>query len=159
MDPTYTNKPAFQAVGISYIGKNENNEIPGIWDTFNQRCQEIKGNDDKCVYGLCFTKPDKSIGEFKPGEFEYVAASSVEEGVDIPSGMVYREVPAYKYAVFTHHGKLNNLGDTYKYIYETWMAQTDVKIHPDRFDMEVYTDEFIFDSDDSKFYIYVAVTD
>ena len=159
MEPTFTKKPAFQAIGISYIGKNENNEIPGTWDIFNKRYCEIPNNDDKNAYGLCFSTPDESIGELKPGEFEYVASTSVDEGAEVPSGMVYRKVPAYKYAVFTHHGKLDSLGETYKYIYETWVPQTDVKIHPDKFDMEVYTDEFIFDSDDSKFYIYVAVVD
>ena len=39
------------------------------------------------------------------------------------------------------------------------IAQAGEKAHPDKFDMEVYTDEFIFDSDDSKFYIYMAIED
>jgi len=159
MEPTFTNKPAFQAIGISYVGKNENNEIPGIWEIFNQRHHEIQQNDDKCAYGLCFTKPDVSIGEFEHGEFEYVAAASVDEDASVPAGMVLRHVPAYKYAVFTHHGKLDTLGDTYKYIYEVWIPQAEEQVHPDRFDMEVYTDEFKFDSDDSKFFIYVAVVE
>ncbi len=159
MEPTFTSKPAFQAVGVSYIGKNENFEIPGTWVIFNQRFKEIKKSHDECVYGLCFSTPDDSIGAFQPGEFEYVAAAAVTEGVRIPEGMVYRQVPAHQYAIFTHHGKLDTLKDTYKFIYETWIPQADVKVHPDRFDMEVYTDEFILDSDDSKFYIYVAVID
>ena len=159
MEPTYTEVPAFKAVGISYIGKNENNEIPAIWPIFNERYCEIKTSEDPAVYGLCFTKPDKSIGEFKPEEFEYVAAVTVDSDSNIPKGMVYREVPKYKYAVFAHHGKLDSLGETFKFIYESWFPQSEVKMHPDRFDMEVYTDEFIFDSDESKFYIYVAVED
>ena len=159
MEPTFTTKPAFQAIGISYIGKNQKNEIPSTWEHFNRRHKEIKQNDDKCAYGLCFTTPDESIGKFKDGEFEYVAAASVDEGVDVPEGMVIRQVPAYKYAVFTHHGKLDTLGDTYKFIYETWISQAAEKVHPDKFDMEVYTEEFKLDSDDSKFYIYVALTE
>ena len=94
---------------------------------------------------------------FEPGVFEYVAATEVENDEEIPEGMVYREIPDHTYLVFTHHGKLDKLGETYKYIYETWIPQSNHILHPSKFDMEVYTDEFIFNSDESKFYIYVAI--
>jgi AraC family transcriptional regulator len=71
--------------------------------------------------------------------------------------MVYREVPAYKYAVFTHHGKLDKLGETYQYIYNTWLPQSGLELHPNKYDMEVYTDEYKHEEDDSKLYIYVAI--
>ena len=76
---------------------------------------------------------------------------------DVPAGMVYREVPAYKYAVFTHQGKLDSLHETYQYIYNTGLAQAGLNPHPDKYDMEVYDQDFILGSEDSKFYIYVAV--
>jgi len=76
---------------------------------------------------------------------------------NLPAGMVYREVPAYKYAVFTHHGKLDTLGETYQYIYNTGLAQAGLKPHPDKFDMEVYAEDFKLGDDNSKFYIYVAI--
>ena len=75
----------------------------------------------------------------------------------MPAGMVYREVPEYKYAVFTHHGKLDHLGETYEYIYNTWLPQSGLEVHPDKFDMELYDERFIPDSDDSAFDIYVAI--
>jgi len=86
-----------------------------------------------------------------------VAALQVADDKDVPAGMVYREVPAYKYAVFTHHGKLDKLGETYQYIYHTALAQAGLTPHPDKYDMEVYDEDFKIDSDESKFYIYVAV--
>lgn len=159
MKPKIQTKPAFKAIGISYIGKNEAGEIPGLWDIYNQRCQEIKSIDNAYCYGLCFSAPvqvNKS-DHFEPGVFEYVAATEVENDEEIPEGMVYREIPDHTYLVFTHHGKLDKLGETYKYIYETWIPQSNHILHPSKFDMEVYTDEFIFNSDESKFYIYVAI--
>jgi predicted transcriptional regulator YdeE len=71
--------------------------------------------------------------------------------------MVYRQVPAYKYAVFTHHGKLDKLGETYQFVYNTGLAQAGLKPHPDKFDMEVYDEAFKAGSDESIFYIYVAI--
>jgi AraC family transcriptional regulator len=159
MEPKTFTKSSFKAVGLSYIGKNEGGEIPKMWEDFNKRYQEIKSIDKTCCYGLCFSTPlDETNPEWKePGVFEYMAAAEVADDQDIPKGMVYREVPEYNYLVFTHYGKLNKLSETYRYIFETWIPQSHYKTHPDKFDMEVYTDEFIHDSEDSIFYIYVAI--
>jgi predicted transcriptional regulator YdeE/DNA-binding transcriptional MerR regulator len=154
MEIKTVNRPAFKVIGLSYIGKNEHGEIAQLWGQFNQRSNEIKSTNDKEAFGLCFSTV---AGGAKPGEFEYVAGFEVADDKHIPKGMVYRQVPAYKYAIFTHHGKLNNLGETYQYIYNTWLAQSGLQLHPDKFDMEVYDEDFKFGEDDSKFYIYVAI--
>ncbi|MBN1453182.1 MAG: MerR family transcriptional regulator [Anaerolineales bacterium] len=154
MQPKIVNRPAFKAVGLSYVGKNENGEIGQMWGRFNQIADQIKRINDQEAFGLCFSTVQ---GPSQPGEFEYVASFEVADDKGIPEGMVCREVPAHKYAVFTHHGKLNTLGETYSYIYNTGLAQAGLEVHPDKFDMEVYDKDFLFGSDDSKFYIYVAV--
>ena len=155
MQPEIVNRSAFKAVGLSYVGKNENAEIGQMWGVFNQRFNEPKNiNKNKEAFGLCFNTVE---GPSRPGEFEYVACVEVADDKNVPAGMVYREVPAHKYAVFTHHGKLDSLGETYQYIYNTGLAQAGLKPHPDKFDMEVYDEDFIPDSAESKFYIYVAI--
>ena len=153
MEPKLLTKPAFKAVGLSYVGKNQHDEIGQMWGRFIPRLNEPKRINPQSSYGLCFT----NVKDAKEGEFEYVAAVEVTDDQHIPAGMVYREVPAYKYAVFTHHGKLETLGETYQYIYNTGLAQAGLQIHPDKYDMEVYTADFMPDSDDSKLYIYVAI--
>ena len=154
MQPKIVNRPAFQAVGLSYVGKNEHGEIGQMWGRFNQVSQAIKCINDREAFGLCFSTVE---GPSRPGEFEYVSCFEVADDKDVPQGMVYRQVPAYKYAVFTHHGRLDTLGETYQYVYNTGLAQAGLKAHPDKFDMEVYDKDFMLGSDDSKFYIYVAV--
>jgi predicted transcriptional regulator YdeE/DNA-binding transcriptional MerR regulator len=152
MEPKIIKKPAFKTVGISYVGKNENGEIPQMWGVYNSRWEEIPALNQTC-FGLCFSNPTGAT----EGEFEYVAACEVADDKVIPEGMVYREVPEYKFAVFTHHGKLDKLGETYEYIYNTWLPQSKLEVHPDKYDMEVYDERFIPDSDDSEFDIYVAL--
>jgi predicted transcriptional regulator YdeE/DNA-binding transcriptional MerR regulator len=157
MLPTITNRPAFKAIGLSYngnIGKNEHGEISRMWSRFNERSHEIKSINDKEAFGLCF---NTVAGSERPGEFEYVACLEVPDDSTVPSAMVYRQVPAYKYAVFTHHGKLDKLGETYQFVYNTGLAQAGLKPHPDKFDMEVYDEAFKAGSDESIFYIYVAI--
>lgn len=153
MDPKIVTKPAFKAIGLSYVGKNDQGEIPQLWGTFNQRDNEIPSVENTAAYGLCFSFPEGAA----EGEFEYVAAFEVPDGQTTPSGMVARDVPTHKYAVFTHHGKLDKLGETYEYIYNTWLPQSGLEVHPSKFDMEVYDERFIPDLDDLEFDIYVAL--
>lgn len=109
----------------------------------------------QAAYGACFSGPETA----EKGEFEYVASFEVSDTNEVPDGMVIRDVPAYKYAVFTHHGKLDNLQKTYKYIYETWLPQSGLKLVSPHFDMELYDDRFEIDSDKSEFDIYVAINE
>jgi len=160
MQPKFVNKPAMTVVGMPYIGKlaeNEsgsfNHEIADMWGKFMSRENEIKNITGQCNFGACFSKFEGQA----EGEFEYVACYEVTDASDIPEGMVVRQIPAYKFAVFTHKGKLHNLGETYQYIYTTWLPQADIELHPDKFDMELYDRRFIPDSDDSEFDILVAV--
>ncbi|MBC8330845.1 MAG: GyrI-like domain-containing protein [Anaerolineae bacterium] len=153
MQPKFVTKPAMTVVGLSYVGKNENNEIPQLWGQWNMRAGEIKNRTGFCAYGACFAAAE-SAGE---GEFEYVACIEVSEIADIPDGMLMRQIPAHKYAVFTHKGKLHTLPDTYKYIYETWLPQSGLELHEDKFDMELYDERFVLDSDSSEFDILVAI--
>ena len=152
MIPKIVTKPAFKTVGISYIGKNQSGEIPQMWDVFNHHYDQIPSINDFC-YGLCFSK----VAGGAEGEFEYIAATEVKDDKIIPEGMVYREISEYKYAVFTHHGKLDSLGETYEFIYNTWLPQSGLTVHPDHFDMELYDERFILDSDDSAFDIFIAI--
>lgn len=153
MQPKFVTKPAFKAVGLAYVGKNQSPEIPQLWGQFNQRYAEPKAIDPGTAYGLCITDIPQAVN----GDFEYVAALEVADDQNIPAGMVYREVPTHKYAVFTHHGDLKKLGETYHYIYNTWLPQSNCQVHPSKFDMEVYAGDFDPKSPDSEFDIYVAI--
>jgi predicted transcriptional regulator YdeE/DNA-binding transcriptional MerR regulator len=153
MEPKIITKPEFYVVGMAYVGKNEHNEVPQLWDQFNNRVKEVEYPEGVPCYGLC----NSEIEGAGKGEFEYVAGVEVDSPeAKVPNGMVMRHIPARKYAVFTHHGKLNKLGETYAYIYDTWLPQSGLKLDS-MFDMELYNDDFILDSDESKLYIYVAV--
>ncbi len=152
MEPKFVTRPAFNVVGLSYVGKNENQEIAQMWNVFNQRDDEIKAIDRSQAYGLCFDAIDHPDEAY----FEYVSGREVANDQDIPEGMVYREISEHRYAVFTHEGTLDNLSETYSYIYETWLPQSGYELDGG-FDMEVYDKDFMFNHPDSKFYIYTAI--
>jgi predicted transcriptional regulator YdeE/DNA-binding transcriptional MerR regulator len=159
MEPKFLTKPTMTVIGMAYIGNNQNkgpefnHEIASMWGEFNERYAEVENLIERNSLGACFSKVEGGSA----GDFEYVACYSVEPGTQVPDGMVMRQIPEYKYAVFTHKGTAHNLGETYRYIYETWLPQSGVELHEDKFDMELYDQRFIPDSDESEFDILVAV--
>lgn len=143
--------PATKLVGLRYQGKNENNEIAGLWVEFNRRYREIQHNTRGAAIGVCRVLPG-----LPEGEFEYTACAQVSEIADVPEGMVSLELPALKVVAYPHHGKLDTLGETYQALYQGWLPQSGLELVEPGFDMEYYGEEFDF-SDKSVFYIYVPV--
>ncbi|MDT8381453.1 MAG: GyrI-like domain-containing protein [Brevefilum sp.] len=155
MEPKIITKDGFTLVGLRYFGKNEHMEIPQLWETFNQRKNELGGLPNEtgdAAIGLCIT-PE---GEPVDGAFEYVAGLPVSEAEDVPQDFVVRHVPEYTYAVFAHKGDLPSLGKTYEYIYQTWLPQSGYKLAA-KIDFEYYDSDFKDFSPDSVFYIYLPI--
>lgn len=144
-------QPATKLVGLRYQGKNEQNEIAGLWDEFNRRYREIQHNTRGAAIGVCRIPPG-----LPEGEFEYTACAQVSQIADVPEGMVSLELPALKVVAYPHHGKLDTLGETYQALYQGWLPQSGLEMVEPGFDMEYYGEEFDF-SDKSMFYIYVPV--
>ena len=57
------------------------------------------------------------------GEFHYVAGFEVQEGWPVPEGMVRFQVPAQKYAVFTHKGTAPQIAESFQAIYSHLLAE------------------------------------
>ncbi len=154
LEPKILRRDAFKAVGMKYVGKNENNEISKLWDSFVPRIPEIRhlsvamGEDS---FGLCYTLANPS----EPGEFAYIAALAVDQLADIPEGMVGVEVPAQTYAVAESHG-LAEIGQTYDFLIKQWLPASsyDAGNGPD---FELYPMEFTAGDPRSTFYIYYPI--
>lgn len=151
MEPKIVTKPAFLVVGMPYVGKNENAEIQQMWGVFNGRMNEVKDViHDHTAFGIC-NAPDDS------GVFEYVAALPVTKVDELPQGMVARLVPEQEYAVFVHVGSVVKLNETYDYIMNGWLPKSGYEYPQDRFDFELYDEDFKFGEPDSKMYIYLPI--
>ncbi len=152
MDTKIVERPAFMVMGYRYLGKNQHNEISHMWDKFNQRMEQMKYPPQPEVFGVC-----NWVEGAEEGVFEYVSGVEIKSAETLPEGFVLRMVPAHRYAVFAHRGKLDTLPETYRNIYQVWIPEAGLKLHPDRFDMEIYDEGFKLGSDDSVMWIYVAV--
>lgn len=107
----YEERPAFSIVGMKYVGKNEHGEVGRMWGDFIPRMGEIPGARERQVaYGYCTMDE-----ECKDGAFAYVAG--IESSGPAPHGMVQVEVPASKYAVYTHIGPATTLPQAFERAY------------------------------------------
>jgi AraC family transcriptional regulator len=148
MEPKIVAKPAFTVVGMLYQGKNENNEIAQMWQQFNPRMGEVKHKADPYVcYGVCYDM-DSEEG------FEYVAGFEVDSVADMPKGMVSRDVPKQKYAIFPC--TLKTIGEAYGHAFQTWLPGSGYQ-RGDGPDFEYYDENFNPGEAGSQLYIYIPI--
>lgn len=138
-EPQLVELPERLMVGLEYIGKNQNGEIPALWTAFNRREGEVRNRVAvQQAIGLCGSVENPK----EEGEFSYLAGFFVDRTDDVPEGMVARKVPSGLYAVFTHEAGPEALGKSYEYIWGTWMPNSahqpagahDYELYDERFD-------------------------
>lgn len=144
MEPKIVTKEGFKVIGMECKTTLRDNKIPELWKRFLPRVAEIKNNLHSCVYyglSIMYNKLHET-GEFdNDSEFTSIASVEVDSFDNIPDGMISREVPTQKYAVFTHKGCLSTLRETYDYIYGTWAVKSGIEID-DADEFEYYDERF-----------------
>ena len=149
MLPSFTQLSALKIAGILYKGKNENGEIPMMWDVFLPRVGEMVPNfatKGAILYGAC-----RELEGATDGAFEYLAGAEVASLDHLPQGFEGWDVPAHLYAVLPVHG-LSQIRTVVHYFYQQWLP-TSLEYEMDGMMMEVYPRIFI----DEKLDVYFPV--
>lgn len=153
LEPKIIFKDTFTVVGMEIITTQEDNNtnftIPKLWSRFNPRANEIN-NRHAGGLGLCVSEG------FENCDFSYMACCEVSAVDSIPEGMIARTIPACKYLVFTHKGSVDNLGETYDFIYGKYIPNANYEIQT-KVDFELYDERFNPDSPDSEMDIYIPI--
>ncbi|GAB5446409.1 AraC family transcriptional regulator [Gymnodinialimonas sp.] len=115
--PEFREHGAFRVVGMgAEVRGFDISAIPSLWQRFAVQYQTLGASGE--TYGVSY-----DIGE--AGDFRYIAGM---EWPDVPEGMEAVEIPAARYAVFTHEG---HIGDLPKTIYSVWnKALPDAGLEP-----------------------------
>lgn len=119
-------KPAFSVIGITETIHFDpslppsQNSIAKLWSRFSERIDEIPGILGSRSFGLILQHPDNSPN--KP--FDYTAAAQIYRDGDIPEGMCRIEVPAARYIVLTHRGRLDDIGSTFRHFWGEWLPNS-----------------------------------
>ena len=151
-----TEREPLKVVGMKIHTTIKENRIPQLWTDFIARMDELnKVSVPDCSLGICLSE---TVSEFhKDSEFDYLACKVVKDDSVIPSGMEYREIPAQLVAVFTHSGSLETLSETYDYIYDEWLPDSEYKLIAAD-EIEWYDSRFKFGEEDSQMDIHIPIT-
>ncbi|WP_171011292.1 GyrI-like domain-containing protein [Haloimpatiens lingqiaonensis] len=134
-EPKIVELDTFKIIGTKYFGKNQHDELKKLWNSFYPRMEEIKNRiDEQKSYGICKLFPGSS-------KFSYISSVKVANSEEVPENMICKIIPFSKYAIFTHKGSLNSLGQTYEYIYGIWLPNSSYE-HSTLPDIEEYDNAY-----------------
>lgn len=126
--------PAFTVVGMEYLFHDGEDGFGALWERFIPREHEVTGKREPTVsYGVCMPHTD--------GRLQYVAGVEVDADAAAPHGMVRVQVPAQRYAVFTHVGTAATIGASFQAIMDHLLAAHGYQAR-DGVDLERYDQRF-----------------
>lgn len=127
-------------------------KLPALWDEFLLRMDEIENTIPNIGYGAI------QQTQHKTDLLEYTAAIEVTQLEKLPKGMISLEIPASRYAKFTHKGDVKNIDNTVNYIYSSWLMQSGER-HSYAPDLEIYGADYLPDSNESIIHYAIPLSD
>ena len=157
LEPEIYEQPELHLVGVCTrlfgIDSEKNNmadKLPGLWNAFLPRLDDISHRITDGCYGVIRQTASRS------DELEYWAAAPVARIDVVPQNLLSLRIPAARYARFTHKGFVSNLNMTVNYIYSSWLLQSGWR-HSYGCDLEFYGSEYEANSDKSIIHYSVPV--
>ncbi|WP_221030380.1 AraC family transcriptional regulator [Actomonas aquatica] len=166
-EPTLLDLPALTLVGLSdrFIAAmspdaTNMDVIPPLWRSFQQRCGEIHRayvvREPNQAWGVCRCLPPTD--RTREDELEYLAGVQIDPEAhgDLPEGMVRWDVPARRYARFTHRGPIETFPETLSYVWGAWFPRSEYEPAMEA-ELELYDERFKPGAEDSVLDYYVAL--
>ena len=154
VEPQIVQKPELKIVGyeaafIHVLSPDANaaEVIPPLWDRLFEDKSRLPSDASDELYGVIYGKPKEKRSH--PDELQYIAGAAVREAGDLPEGMVYYVVPAHTFAMVTHRGPIQNIGETCHAIYRQWLPDSEWE-HAGIADVERYDERFDGCSENSE---------
>lgn len=159
MQPQIRETDTILVIGIRRTTTLRNNLVPQMWDELTPRMYEIPHRTEmERGYSICEVDPDYDMNGFNEDtEFSEVVGMEVHRVEVLPTGMIAKEIPAGRYAVFTHKGPVSALHITYHYIWGTWLPGAPYELDL-RDDFEFYDSRFLGrENESSEMDIYIPI--
>jgi DNA-binding transcriptional MerR regulator len=154
MEPKIVDFPGVTVVGIKYVGKNEQQEIPHMWDGLNQRWAELQ-HPSGLAYGVCRGCTPEEAATAPEGSFAYLAGAEIGADGRVPAGLEAWTVPPGLYAAFAC--TLGTLQDAYAYVWQTWLPNSTAYASRPAPDFELYPATFEPNGGNQDMFIYIPI--
>ncbi len=106
-----------------------NSKAGKIWSQFMPRLNEVKNNIGSDLFSIQvypnnFKKEDFTLDTI----YTTWAAIEVTDSKTIPNGMESQTIEGGLYAVFNHKGATNNIDETFEFIFNKWIPNSDYEV-------------------------------
>ncbi len=134
-EPRIVEGPPLVLAGVNqYFTWETKSQIPSVWQKFGPHIGAVPHQIGDVAYGVCHRYDDAG--------FHYMAAVEVSEVAELPEELVVFELPAERYAVFTHHGDLSALSQSMSKIFNNWLPSSGRQLARERLIFERYGPAF-----------------
>lgn len=155
MEAKIVDLPKLYFIGLkAELTMKETNEVcPALWGDLMSKSHDLADNQDLMCIAAC--SAPENCGE--NDTFTYMAGFASDKPLPPKEGFISHEITACKYAVFTHKGSVETMGETYDYAYNKWLPNSQYKIKWHE-DLELYDEKFNpNDVENSEMYIYIPI--
>ena len=131
MEPKFVDLDAFTVMGVSVHSMPDQVDFGAFWENeYMPHDEAIRAlSTDGAYYGVWLPHHEDRIPD-------YVAGMAVPDDARGPEGVIVRQVPASRYAVF--ESTMQTIGATYDYIYHTWLPSSPHERMSSGADLEYY---------------------
>ena len=163
MDSTLTENlqaPRFEtgkAMLVAGVGERYNHAnggtaaIPGQWQRYHQKVDEIPDRVGNVAYGVCCNGDDS-------GNFDYIAGVEVSDFSNLPREFSRVRIPEQKYAVFTHSEHISTIRRTVNTIWNHWLPESGLCV-ADAPNFERYDEKFDSSTGHGGLEIWIPIRD
>lgn len=147
--PNYQKLEEMAVVGVEFVGRMEGAKIKETWDHYFVHTNEISNKVPWVAYGVQYTDEHG---------FHYLASAKVSKIEQVPAGMVSYVIPPHEYAIFTFVGNINQLGESYQFIQQDFIANhPKLSIDTQHPWIELYGPRFTPGSEESEIDLYIPI--
>lgn len=133
-----TLEPLYLAGIPFYYDLTQKNDLSSQWSNLIDVLPCLPGlKQPPSFYQMQLWFPDQSLDSI----YFYIAVE-IEKDSHIPIQLTAKIIPPQTYLKFYHKGLSNQVGHTYRYIYEEWLPQTDYLL-PHFYNFEYYGEEHL----------------
>jgi len=116
-------------IGIRIATSLADDKTSLLWNRFMKLKASIKNTKAEKLFSVQVYGEKFMTGEFDTqSPFSKWAATEVLDFDEIPKGLEKLEIPAGKYAVFTHEGTAKEFAETSTYIFNEWLPGSDYSL-------------------------------
>ena len=119
LEPRFENGKAMLIAGLRKHYTSETmNDIPEQWQRFAVHIGKVPNEVGRVAYGVC------ANFVAAPFSFDYLSGVEISAAADMPEDYSVAEIPALRYAIFSHKGHVSKIRDTIDAIWHKWLPNS-----------------------------------